>query len=96
MKVLADTNILISAMLWRGSLPAQALLHAADHHELVLCDQNLTELKEVLARKAPEALPDVAVFLAEFAYELIPAVTHAEKLIRDAKDQPMTTSKSAP
>ena len=27
--------------------------------------------------------------LAEMSYELIPAVDHAEKLIRDAKDQPI-------
>ena len=29
------------------------------------------------------------VLLAEMSYELIPAVDHAEKLIRDAKDQPI-------
>jgi hypothetical protein len=38
MKVLADTNILISALLWPDSKPASALLHAARYHELVLCD----------------------------------------------------------
>ena len=27
--------------------------------------------------------------IAEMSYELIPAVDHAEKLIRDAKDQPI-------
>lgn len=27
--------------------------------------------------------------MAELSYELIPAVEHAEKLIRDAKDQPI-------
>lgn len=34
-------------------------------------------------------LPDAEVLLAEMSYELIPAVNHAEKLIRDAKDQPI-------
>ena len=29
------------------------------------------------------------MLLAELQYELIPAVDHAEKLIRDAKDQPI-------
>ncbi len=48
-----------------------------------------TELSEILKRKAPELLPDAAVLLAELSYELIPAVEHAEKLIRDAKDQPI-------
>ena len=56
---------------------------------MVLCDQNLTELREVLNRKAPQALPDAEVLLTELSYDLIPAVPHAQKLIRDAKDQPI-------
>lgn len=39
--------------------------------------------------KPPRYLPDAEVLLAEMSYELIPAVDHAEKLIRDAKDQPI-------
>ncbi len=62
---------------------------AAQHHELVLCDRNVSELREVLNRKAPQLLPDAEVLLAELTFELIPAVEHAEKLIRDAKDQPI-------
>ena len=34
-------------------------------------------------------LPDAEVLLAEMSYELIPSVDHAEKLIRDTKDQPI-------
>ena len=56
---------------------------------MVLCDRNISELREVLSRKAPNALPDAEVLLAELCYELIPAAYHVEKLIRDAKDQPI-------
>nr|WP_243149366.1 PIN domain-containing protein [Colidextribacter sp. OB.20] len=42
-----------------------------------------------MKRKAPKYLPDAEVLLAELSYELIPSVDHAEKLIRDAKDQPI-------
>ncbi len=89
MRIMADTNILISAMLWPGSKPAAALLHAASNHELILCDRNLFELRDVLRRKAPQALPDLEVFLAELAFELVPAPEHPQKLIRDPKDQPI-------
>ena len=61
----------------------------ADNHEIVLCDRNIAELRDILNRKAPKFLPDAEVLLAEMSYELIPAVDHAEKLIRDAKDQPI-------
>jgi putative PIN family toxin of toxin-antitoxin system len=89
MKILIDTNILISALLFPKSKPAKTLIYTSTYHEMILCDQNLTELREVLNRKAPHVLPDAEVLLAELSYELIPAAYHAEKLIRDAKDQPI-------
>lgn len=89
MRILIDTNILFSAILFPLSKPAKALQKAADEHSVILCDQIVYELKEILRRKAPKALPDAEVFLAEFQYELIPAVDNAEKLIRDATDQPI-------
>lgn len=58
MKKLIDTSILISAILFPRSKPASALVYTAENHEMVLCDQNLTELREVLNRKAPQSLPD--------------------------------------
>ena len=65
------------------------MMRVIDEHELVLCDRNIMELKDILQRKAPAFLPDAEVLLAELSYELIPAVAHAEKLMRDAKDQPI-------
>ena len=89
MRVLVDTNVLFSALLFPRSKPAQVLLHVARNHEIVLCDRNIAELRDILKRKAPKYLPDADVLLAELSYELIPSVNHAEKLIRDAKDQPI-------
>ena len=89
MRILIDTNVLFSALLFPDSNPAKALIHVAENHEIVLCDQNLSELRDILKRKAPKYLPDYEVFIAELPFELIPAVDRAEKLIRDAKDQPI-------
>ena len=89
MRVLIDTNVLFSALVFPHSKPAYAVFYIAENHEIVLCDRNIIELRDILKRKAPRFLPDVEVFLAELSYELIPAVDHAEKLIRDPKDQPI-------
>lgn len=89
MKILIDTNVLFSALLFPHSKPAHALLYIAEQHQIVLCDRNITELRDILKRKAPKYLPDAEVLLAEMSYDLIPAIDHAEKLIRDAKDQPI-------
>lgn len=89
MRILVDTNILFSALLYPKSKPAKVLLYIADKYDIVLCDRNIIELRDILNRKAPKFLPDAEVLLAELSYELIPAAYHTEKLIRDAKDQPI-------
>ena len=89
MRILVDTNILFSALLFPLSKPAKALMHVASNHQMILTDRNIAELRNILQRKAPQYLPDAEVFLAELSYELIPAVDNAEKLIRDPKDQPI-------
>ena len=68
MRILIDTNILFSALVFPHSKPAKALLYIADHHEIVLCDRNISELRDILRRKAPKFLPDAEVLLAEMAY----------------------------
>jgi len=89
MKILVDTNILLSAMWFKDSRVARALVYVANNHELVLCDRNVTEMRDVIKRKSPEILADAEVFLSELSYELIPSVEDAQKLIRDPKDQPI-------
>ena len=89
MRILADTNILLSAMWFKNSRVAKTLLYIIENHELVLCDRNVTEMRDVIKRKTPEVLADAEVFLSELSYELILSVEEAVKLIRDPKDQPI-------
>ena len=89
MRILVDTNILFSALVFPRSRPAQALLHVVDNREMVLFDRNITEPRDILGRKAADVPAGFSFMLAEMSYELVPAVNHAEKLIRDAKDQPI-------
>ena len=89
MRILADTNILFSTLLYPNSVPATVLLKIANEQELVLCDQNLAEIREVIRKKAPQFLSALESFLAELSYELIPAVNDTTKEIRDTKDQPI-------
>lgn len=53
MRILVDTNILFSALLFPRSKPAKILLYIAQNHEMVLCVRNITELRDILNRKAP-------------------------------------------
>ena len=64
MRILIDTNILFSALLFPNSKPARALLSVVQKHEMVLCDRNISELLNILILKAPKYLPDAEVLLA--------------------------------
>ena len=89
MRILIDTNVLFSALLQPSSRPALALFHAAEHHRVVLCKRNVSELREILLRKAARYLPAAEELLDTMAYELIPEVEHTTQHIRDVKDQPI-------
>ena len=89
MKIMADTNILFSALLFPQSRPAKALLYIGEHHTLILCDYIISELRDVVSRKRPDLLADIDLLLAKLPYELVPAPLEPGKLISDPKDHPI-------
>jgi predicted nucleic acid-binding protein len=89
MRVMADTNIVFSALLFPDSTPARALLCAAHNHTLILCDHIVSELFDAVSRKRPDLSPDVDVFLAEFPHETAIAPREPSKLIADPRDAPI-------
>ena len=89
MRILADTNILISALLYPNSNPGKALMYAASQHSLVLTDYNISELRSVTKRKFPHKESDIDVLLNKLPFELIPAPLSPQKLIADPKDAPI-------
>ena len=89
MKILTDTNILISALFYPNSKPARALYHVAENHELILCDHNITELRRIAKDKFSNKQADIDLFLTELTYELVPAIEAPQKLIDDPKDAPI-------
>ena len=89
MKILVDTNTLISALFYPGSKPAKALYHAADNHDLVLSDHNIAEFRRIAKEKFSDRQADIDLFLTELTYDLIPAPEAPQKLIADPKDAPI-------
>jgi len=87
-RVLVDTNVLISAFLFRASTPADALRLVLGEHRVVPSQWVLDELHEVVERKWPTRQPALETFLGEIDYELAepgaPSVP-----ISDPDDQPI-------
>ena len=95
MRVLIDTNVLISAALNPASPTAEAYRKAASHpnHGLI-CEQNVDELKRIFNKKFPGKSAALDRFLATalVTLELVPIPeeeTNSEQRIRDAKDRPI-------
>ena len=89
MRIMTDTNILFSALLFPESRPAKALFYITVQQNLVLCDYIISELRGIVSRKRPDLLADVDELLAKMPYELIPAPRQPGKLISDPKDHPI-------
>ena len=95
MRVLIDTNVLISAALSANGVPFQAYVKAVSYpnHGLI-CEQNVDEIKRVFNKKFPDRLASLDKFLsvALLTLELIPIPTDEnilETQIRDVNDRPI-------
>lgn len=88
MRVVFDTNVLVSALVFPGGRGEEALLRIlAERDSLILSKAILDELLGVLARKFArdaEELSRVAVFLAEVSTLVKPA--RRVKVLRDDPD----------
>jgi predicted nucleic acid-binding protein len=86
---MTDTNILFSSLVFPESRPAKALFYITEHHNLILCDYIISELRDVVSRKRPDLLADIDVFMAELSFDLVVAPLTPNKLITDPKDHPI-------
>ena len=95
MRILIDTNVLISAALRANGVPYQAYVKAASYpnHGLI-CEQNVDEMKRIFNKKFPKRLAALDKFLsiALLTLELVPIPTDenmSESQVRDADDRPI-------
>ena len=89
MKVLVDSNILFSTVLRVDSLVARTLFYVQQYHQVYLTQQNLTELRQVVATKIPHLLPQMNKLLDNLSYIVLPTVPVSRQQIRDVSDQPI-------
>lgn len=95
MRILFDTNVLISAALNTKSVPAQAVFQVIDSDDaFVICRQNLEEFQNKIGSKFPKQKDILLIFLrmVETFAEVIEVPEREitlERKIRDCKDRPI-------
>ena len=95
MRVLIDTNVLISAALNPAGTPFRAYVKAASSpNRGLICEQNVEELRRIFHKKFPDKMAALDRFLAValLSLELVPVPTgplDPERQVRDADDRPI-------
>lgn len=95
MRIMLDTNVLVSMILFRGKGFLQMLEYITQNHTLVLSSFVVDELIEVTKRKFPSKQPVIDYFLSNLSYELVYTPTYIPSnlfQIRDSNDYPVLYS----
>ena len=95
MRIMLDTNVLISMVLFRGKGFLQMLEYITQNHSLVLSTFVIDELIEVTNRNFPSKRPIIDYFLSNLSYELVYTPTYIQSnlfQIRDSNDYPVLYS----
>ena len=95
MKVLIDTNVLISAILSNRSTQYKAFVKAVTYpNHGMICEQNIDEMRRIFNRKFPTKVSALEMFLSLALTTLevvpIPIIEYdIEGKVRDSKDRPI-------
>lgn len=96
MRIMLDTNILISVAIFNSNKLKELLVKICDNHTLVLSSYIIEELEAVVKRKFPNKIDNLRDFLYKLPYELnyTPnvAIQNNDIEIRDEKDLPILIS----
>ena len=91
MRIMVDTNILLSALVFGSTRMATLLERVAEDYTMVICTHIIDEFRKVVTDKSPKHSAVVDMFFLRFPYELVytpqwqPNMPH----LRDEKDKPI-------
>lgn len=89
MKVMLDTNILVSAFVFKSQKLNELIYKLSIEHEIIICTYTLEELDELIKTKFNIKPDSLDQFLKEFPFTLVyspPNIEHRLFNIRDEDD----------
>ena len=96
MRVMIDTNVMLSAIIFRSANAVRTIeLASGRDHELVLSTFTIDEAREVVARKWPDRVEALEQFLLQLSFDVVVTpLTPKTGLfeIRDPNDYPVLYS----
>ena len=96
MRIMIDTNVLISAFVLNSKYLSEMIDNITEHHTIVLPTYVIDELKRVTREKFPQKCSLLEPFFRELPFELVYTPENIDQLkypdIRDSKDLPILVS----
>ena len=87
MKVMLDTNILVSAFVFKIKKMHQLIYKLSTEHEIVICSYTIEELKELVDTKFKVTQNDLDEFLKDFPFILVYSPTTVENKLFEIRDK---------
>lgn len=94
MRIMIDTNVLLSALVFKSTKMAYLIRYITDKYTLVLCSYVIEEANAVITRKSSTYKAVLDAFLLKMPYEMAytPTEMSTSLKIRDEKDKPVLLS----
>ena len=87
MRVMLDTNILISAFVFKSKKMNELIYKLSTEHEIVICSYTIEELKELIDTKFKVTQKDLDEFLKDFPFILVYSPTTVENKLFEIRDK---------
>ena len=87
MKVMLDTNILVSAFVFKSKKINELIYKLSVEHEIVICSYTIEELKELVDTKFKVTQKDLDEFLKDFPFILVYSPTTVENKLFEIRDK---------
>ena len=87
MKVMLDTNILISVFVFKSKKMNELIYKLSKEHEIIICSYTVQELKELIDTKFKVSQKDLDEFLKIFPFNLVYSPTSVDNKLFNIRDK---------
>lgn len=87
MRVMLDTNILISAFLFKSKNMNALIEKLSKEHEIIICSYTIEELKELIKVKFKVDIKELDEFLRDFPFDLVYSPMNIEEKLFNIRDK---------
>lgn len=87
MKIMLDTNVLISAFVFKSSIINEVIRKISNEHEIVIASYCIDELKEVVREKFNIDMKKLDKFLNDFPFHLLYSPESIEAKLFEIRDE---------